>query len=196
MGALLNLDAIKADMGKLLAELGQDRTGQHLRCPFHQPDSTGSLCIWRGDDGVALWRCMAGCGKGTIIDAMAINRKTTSRGAIKALAEELGVPIKHSKLKPPPVINKTRAKSLIERAHGNLIGSPEIQERWMAGKRGIRSLDLMRKHRIGFLDGGQFPEWRSWLIVGWVLPITDAGGILCAVKIHSEIRGERMPKCM
>ena len=197
MSAPLNLDAIKADMSKLLAELGQTRTGQHLRCPFHQPDSTGSLCIWKGDDGAALWKCQAGCGKGTIIDAMMIGRKLGStRAAIKELSEELGMPIKRSKIAPPPVVNKDRMERLIAGAHDKLMQSPEIQDRWMVRKRGIRSLDLMRQHRIGFLDGASFPEFRSWRIVGWTLPITDAGGIVRAVKIHNEIRSERMPKCL
>ena len=193
----MELSALKRDRAMLLAVLGIDSAGQHLKCPFHA-EATGSLAVWQGrEDGVWLWKCHAGCGTGTIIDAaMKQYRCGTPREAFAALERELGVKIGCDEDLQDTIIDLERAEKFIAEAHNLLMNSFRIQETYLIGKRGISNLDVIRKYRVGFVEHAGFAG-KSWSITGWVLPITDAGGSVMAVKLHTEVRPwPDGPKCL
>lgn len=194
----MDLSALKRDRDMLLALTGQKSIGKHLHCPFHE-DRNGSFSIWQGTDGVWLWKCFAGCGTGTVIDAaMRKYGCGTAAEAFRAIERELGVKIGRDEDYQEPRIDRIRAERLIVDAHNFLMGNQDIQERLLLGKRGIADLDLVARYRLGFLIDVQFRGWRS-KVTGWVLPITDAGEQLVGVKFHTEMKRDQrtrnLPKC-
>lgn len=191
----MDIEEVKRDRDMLLASLQQTETGQHLHCPFHGEDKTGSLSIWE-QKGTWFWKCHAGCGSGTIIDAtMKARGLSTPKQAVRALAEDMGEQM-HEPAPPPPVIQTTRAERFVAWAHQQLLDRLDWQEQWVVGARGIVNMDVIRDLRVGFVEGCEIGGW-SWRIgAGWVLPITDACGQLKAVKIHHEKKDRYdLPKC-
>ncbi|HUV08988.1 MAG TPA: hypothetical protein VMX75_14745 [Spirochaetia bacterium] len=197
---MIDLVGVKKRKDLLLAELKQTQDGKSLHCPLHD-DAHGSLWIIQSDSGDWIWRC-EGCGlpergAGTLIDAIQLVRSlSSSKAAIRALAEDLGQPIREP-APPPPVINVDRAEAIVQKAHKNLMESFDLQERMLVARRGITDMDLVESVRLGFLTDQAFQGWSSWRLTCWVLPITDASGKLCAVKLHNEFRAKpEIPKCL
>lgn len=194
----MDLSSLKREAPLLLAVLGQQREGKHLHCPFHE-DRNGSLHVGRGDDGVMLWKCWAGCGSGTIIDAAMRKWGTpTARGAVQALEREMGVRLERDEEYVEPRIDQERAEKLVAFAHKRLMDDFGLQDKYLVGKRGIYNLDEVRRYRLGFIVNTRLPKWHT-PITGWVLPITDADDRLVAVKIHTEmvrnLHTKNVPKC-
>ncbi|MFA7279141.1 MAG: hypothetical protein WC100_03505 [Sterolibacterium sp.] len=181
----MELSELKRDRNLLLAVLKIQREGQHLPCPFHGGGK--AFCVWRGDDGVWLWKCNStGCGWGTVVDAaMKMFNVQTCRDAINALEKELGIKIGRDEDYIEPRIDVDRAEAFIKDAHDYLMNSTEVQEQWLKKKRGIENLETVQKYRLGFVDGAGF-HGKNWRIFGWVLPVTDAAGHLVGVKLHTE----------
>lgn len=193
----MELSQLKRDPALLLAVLGRERVGQHVRCAFHE-DRHGSMSVWQGDDGVWLWKCMAGCGQGTVIDAAMLRyRCATPAEAMRVIERELGIHVGRDEDLQEPRLDLARAERLVADAHALLMRDPELQERMLLGKRGIADLGLVEYLRIGFAIGIHFRGWKSWRPTGWVLPITDGAGKLLAVRIHQEGRRDPdSPKCL
>ncbi len=184
----MDLSSLKRDKGFLLSILGVPETAgktQHAKCPFHS-DKMGSLSLWQDSDGSWLWKCHSGCGTGTIIDATMLKHGTKSCfDAIKHLESSLGVTIAKDEEYQEPLIDLKKAEAFIAEAHKKLCEDFELQEKYMVSRRGINTLDIIKKYRIGFLTDARLFNGRA-RIFGWVLPITDAGGNLRAVKLHTE----------
>lgn len=196
----MDLSALKRDSALLMAVLGRERPGQHIKCPFHA-DERGSMSVWQTADGVWFWKCHSGCGSGTIIDAaMRAYNCSSPAEAVRAIERELGVKIGRDEEYQEPRIDADRAERLVVEAHKFLMGNEDIQERMLRGKRGISDLGLVERFRLGFGIGMRFRGWQSWKLTGWVLPITDARDRLVAVKIHTEMRRDQrtrtIPKCL
>jgi hypothetical protein len=182
----MDLNEIKRSEEMLLSELGLDRMGGGQHCPFHD-DKHGSFSVYQNAGGEVRWKCHAGCGSGSIVDAVKLRRGLPSiSAAIAALGGDLGV-----KVKKPPVethFESDRAENLIANAHRLLLSRPDLQAQWMVQKRGI-SLDVAKKYRIGLLENASFREWPQWVFpMAWTLPITDAEGKLLGVKLHFEVK--------
>ena len=198
---MIDLVTIKGNRDLLLAELGLDKPGQHLRCPFHSPDDAGSLSVFMSRNGAWLWKCHAGCGSGSIVDAVQKSRNLTSIAeAMRALEDDLGIKVDRKEADPAPNLDGFRAKAFVEYAHRYLIDSLEVQEKWMLAKRGIASVEILERYQVGFVEQRTFKGWRqgpdAWKVTGWVLPITDADGRLQGVKLHNEVRFRDMPKSL
>lgn len=192
----MDLSALKRDSALLMAVLGRDKPGPHLRCPYHQ-DAHGSMSVWQDQSGVWFWKCMAGCGSGTVIDAAMRSWHLASPAeAVRRLEGELGVKVGRDEEYQEPRVDQVRAERLLRDAHGLLMSDPGIQEHLLLGRRGI-TIEAAQRYRLGFALGVRFREWRSWRLTGWVIPITGPGGELLAVKIHQEGRREaKSPKCL
>ena len=192
----MDLSDIKRNKELLVGSLGLEkyRPGKLNRCPFHD-DSTPSLSIFK-HDGIWFWKCHAGCGSGTIIDAAMQDSSVTTPGqAIRYIEREMGVKIDRDEEPVEPVIDEERAERLITVAHRTLMDSFSLQEKYMLGKRGIHDLSIIERYRIGFKERLTFDGWGSWWFHGWVLPVTNARGTLIGVKIHSERKNsEKSPK--
>ena len=193
----MDLSELKRDKDLLLAVLGCKGTGQHRKCPWHD-DRHGSLAVWVGEDGVWLWKCHAGCGSGTVIDAaMRVYGVATPFEAVRAIERELGVRVGRDEDYVEPRIDHERAERFVKTAHDNLLGDFDLQEEYLVEKRGLTDLTVVHLFRLGFIVRARFREWHSWQITGWVLPVTDERNRLLAVKIHTEGRRDRkMPKCL
>jgi hypothetical protein len=180
----------KRDLHRLLRELGQEKPGRHLHCPFHE-DRTGSFSIHE-NNGQWYWKCFAGCGEGTIIDALVKTRGLSVPEAFGLLAEESG----EKTLPKPPELDLPRAERLVEFAHRHLLTSFDVQEQYAFGKRGFRDLEFLKRMRVGFISDITMREWPHWRLTGWILPITDEKGALHGVKLHREVRNDKGPKCL
>jgi hypothetical protein len=190
----VDLSAVKRDEGLLLSVLGIPKAGQHCKCPFHD-DQHGSLSVWQHDD-VWFWKCQAGCGKGTIIDAAALKFNATGpAAAIAALEREMGVRIGKDVEPIEPVLNMERADRLVRAAHENLMHNVKIQETYLLQKRNIANLQVVKDYRLGFVEDAAFQGW-GWRLTGWVLPVTSADDRLLAVKMHLEKRIVDGPKAL
>jgi len=191
----MKLSDLKRNKALLLTVLGIDKAGDNLRCPFHE-DKNPSFSV-KEIDGVWRWKCYTGCGSGTIIDAMMKTANLTSAAdAFRVLEKKLGIRIGRDEELQEPLIDKSRAEKLIRDAHDNLMGSFELQEKYLLGKRGISNLDVVKQYRLGFMKGLKFKQWH-WRLNCWVIPVTDATGRLLAVRLHNQgPRPKRMPKCL
>lgn len=193
----MTLSEVKHRSDLLLAVLGRDKPGRHLKCPWHE-EQHGSLSVWQGTDGVWLWKCHAGCGSGTIIDAaMRAYDVKSAADALRAVEQRLGLKIGRDEDYIEPRIDVDRAEHFIKLTHERLLSDFEVQEKYLAGKRGITDLTVVEKYRLGWAERASFRGWHSWRFTGWVIPITDSQGDLRAVRLHSEGRRSRdMPKCL
>jgi hypothetical protein len=188
----MNLSELKGDMGLLQAVLGVQVNAHGMaKCPFHedaQPSFNAKLI-----DDVARWKCFAGCGSGTIIDAaMLAYGVDTPKSALAQIEKRLGITLARDEDYVEPIIDRERAERLIRAAHDKLMSDFGIQESLLMGKRGIRDISVVERYRVGFLYGLTFREWRTWKLNAWVLPITDASGKVRAIRLHCE--GQRPPK--
>ncbi len=90
--------------------------------------------------------------------------------------------------KPEPVLDMERAEDVVRTNHDYLMHNLHLIQKW---ERGI-SQAVIEKYRIGFMEWGkvQFYPWGKKMDIpaAWVLPITDADGILKGVKLHFEER--------
>lgn len=193
----MTLSELKKDRRLFFALMNLKREGNHCPCPFCGDSS--SLRVTQERGGTWLWKCYRDCGSGTIIDAaMTAFHSPNIVDALKAIEDQLGVKIDRDEAYEEPIIDQDRAEAFIASAHSNLMGSLEIQEEWLTGKRGISNLDTVRQYRLGFVDGAKF-KGKSWSLTGWVLPVTRADGHVQAVKIHTEKPpwpGNKAPKCL
>ena len=192
----MNLSDLKSSKAIILTILGVDKVGQHVKCPFHE-EKHGSLSIWMRDE-VWFWKCMAGCGGGTAIDAAMLRwGLSTPAEGLRKIEGELGVKSERDEEIVEPVLNMERAEKFIAAAHDALISDFDIQEKYLLGKRGIHDLGVVKDYRLGFVKNIKFPEWKEWRVTGWAMPITSASGNLKAVRLHMEGRRPRnMPKCL
>ena len=183
----------------LLAELGLPPEtkipAHHIRCPFHD-DRNGSMSIFVGHGGEWLWKCHAGCGSGSILNARMLRRNVDARTARAQISEDLGIRLR----KPSePDLDMNRANTMIEKAieyrermisEGNRVFARYLTNRAI-------SPDVLRKYKVGFLTDIRFRNWSSWVGTGWVMPITDMRGNLVGVKVHYEKREvDGMAKCV
>ncbi len=91
--------------------------------------------------------------------------------------------------KPDPVLDMERAEKVITDAHEYLLHDYDnISKKW---QRGI-SEGVAKKYRLGFLEHEsiQFYPWSKPMSIpaAWVIPVTDAEGVLKGVKLHFEER--------
>lgn len=199
----IDLVEVKRDSRVLFQALGIERPGQHLQCPFHD-DSKGSMSVWQDETGCWRWRCHAGCGAGTIVDAVALSEGVTDREAIGRLTK-VGhcnrKEVQHARrtartiADPLPVPDRDRLMAFQEAAVLNLQQRPDLQQKWLK-KRGIK-LHTAKRYALGFMESCRFPEWPTWTIRNaWCIPIVAPDCTTRAVKLHLESPGERMPKCL
>ena len=191
----MDLSAVKRDLNLLLAVLGRQKPGKQ-RCVFHD-DHDPSMDIFRGRDGVWVWKCHAGCGSGTIIDAvMRLDHAGTPGDALRIIERKLGVRVSRDEDIIEPRIDLARAEEFVDYAHKFLLGSFAAQELLLT-KRGISNLDVVKRYRLGYIEKVCFKKWPGWQHTAWVLPVTGADGRLQAVKIHHQgPRDTKTPKCM
>jgi hypothetical protein len=189
----MKLSDIKQTKEFILHVLGQQKEGQHLKCPFHD-DKNGSMAIWQGN-GVWFWKCHSGCGTGTVIDAAMKRYQCQSPAdAVKFIEKECGISIIRDEEYQEPIIDQARALKFVEFAHKNLINNFDLLDKY-GSKRKI-SIDTIKKYNLGFICQNSFKEWRSWLLTGWMIPVYDDRDRLIAVKIHLEKRQIHQPKCL
>ena len=105
----MNLSELKGDMGLLQAVLGVQVNAHGMaKCPFHedaQPSFNAKLI-----DGVARWKCFAGCGSGTIIDAaMLAYGVDTPKSALAQIEKRLGITLARDEDYVEPIIDRERA---------------------------------------------------------------------------------------
>ncbi len=137
-------------------------------------------------------------------DTYHANNAAQHNGTLNGHVKLLPAPdpeIKFSADRPEPSLDMARAEAYVQEQHEYLLRNPHIPSKW---KRGI-SDEVIRKYRLGFVEFGEmkfYPWSKSGLAIpaAWVLPITDADGVLKGVKLHFEERphyndGE-CPKCM
>lgn len=193
----MELSELKRNREMLLSVLGATKIGKHLPCPFH--GGGDSFSIWQGKDGCWLWKCnSSGCGTGTVLDAaMKVYRVPSVVEACRAMEAQLGIKIIRDEDYHEPQINHEVAEAFVTDAHEYLMSSAELQDKWLNKKRGIYNLDTVKKYRLGFVTPDRFKfgstprvgktskPW-TWNLFGWVLPITNADGMLMAVKLHTE----------
>lgn len=184
----------------------------HAKCPM-----CGDTTLRYGpssNDGVHLWQCMKGCGKGSVVDALVIVDKmpiaqamdecrkrysgkspkktqyqqfheNRAREVRNGQAED---DIRYGNQPEEPVIDEPRANKFIDEHHDYLLQHLGQVQRF---KRGI-SADVIKKYRIGYAEMVSL-KGAPWLppmtIPGaWVIPITNATGKLRGVKLHFEER--------
>lgn len=199
----MELSELKRDRAMFFAFLGISALGKHLPCPFHKGGD--SFSVWQGRDGIWIWKCHSGCGTGTIVDAAMLRYNVRHcAAAVECIEKELGVKIGRDEEYVEPIIDNDRAESLIKAAHDYLMSNFSVQETWLIGKRGISNLATVEKYRLGFLPGVDITFKKKETgrpyplkIFGWVLPITNARGVLQAVKFHTEKEcWPGAPKCL
>lgn len=189
----MKLSDIKQTKEFILHVLGQQKEGQHLKCPFHE-DKNGSMSIWQGN-GAWFWKCHSGCGDGTVIDAAMKRYQCQSPAdAVKFIEKECGISIIRDEEYQEPIIDQARALKFIEFAHKNLISNFDLLDKY-GSKRKI-NLETVKKYNLGFIVKNSFKEWHSWQLTGWVIPVYDDRERLIAVKIHLEKRQIKQPKCL
>lgn len=179
----MKLSDLKQSKEILLQILGIEKDGQ-VKCPFHDDRRASMNVKLRG--GIWSWKCFAGCGSGTCIDAAikVYNLKSAS-DAIKTIEKEMGVIIVKDEEIQEPIIDMVKAEEFINYAHNNLISNFALRE-YYSQKRKIFKMSTILKYRIGFIEKHIFPQWKKWDLTGWVMPITNMRGELVAVKIHQE----------
>ena len=200
----MDLSELKRNRDILLSVLGIKAAGSHLPCPFH--GGGDSFSVVQGKDGCWIFKCNSQqCAQGTVIDAaMRVYNRQTPRDALLAIEKELGIKIFQDCEYIEPIIDQDAANAFVNDAHQNLLESESIQETWMRKKRGIFDMTPIIKYRVGFVTPDKFGfsgKAASWNLFGWVLPITNAAGVLVAVKIHTEKAlfpwaPLRSPKCV
>ena len=189
----MDLKQIKSSLPLLLAELNLDAPGKHRPCPFH--GGSDSLAVYQQND-TAYWKCYAGCGEGTIVDARRIRgRYRSDREAIASLSQELGLKLPSPTI-TEPVLDLARAERFIFHARDTLQDRLDIQQKWMIDKRHI-TLDTCLKFCVGFLPEFklQYYKPKPWTLYNaWVLPLIDATGAWKAVKLHFEQSLDKYPR--
>jgi len=189
----MKLSDIKQSKEILFHLLGIQKEGKH-KCCFHE-DSNPSMVV-RYHSNVWHWKCFSGCGSGTAIDAaMKVYNVSTCAEALRAIEKEMGIIVIRDEEYQEPIINQDKAEQFINYAYRNLISNFALRE-YYSQKRKIFKMSTIINNRIGFVEKHKFPEWRSWEITGWVLPVTNSRGEVKAVKIHQEKRLRTQPKCV
>lgn len=195
----MEISELKRSKEFLSAVLGIE-IKKKCKCPFHE-DGTDSFSTFTRE-GIWFWKCHAGCGSGTIIDAAMLKyRVSTAKEAISRLGDELGQSFQSDVELSEVVLDVPRAEKLITMAHENLLNRFDLQEEFLLGKRGIENLEVVKKYRLGFMENLKLQGKCYTIPRTWVLPITDAAGKLSAVKLHTEGRwqfyaGKAAPKCL
>jgi hypothetical protein len=195
----LELSELKQSREFLAAVLGVE-ISKKCKCPFHD-DGTESFSVFT-KDRIWFWKCHAGCGSGTIIDAaMKKYRVSTAKEAISRLGDELGQSFQPDVELCEVVLDTDRAEKLIAQAHANLLDRYDLQEEYLFGRRGIQNLETAKQYKLGFMENLRLSGKRYTIPKTWVLPITNAEKKLVAVKLHTEGRwqfyaGKAGPKCM
>lgn len=94
-----------------------------------------------------------------------------------------------------PILDMERAEKFIAEHHNYLMDHFDLVTKWGRGL----SKEVCEKYRIGFIEFGsvQFQPWKRKMDIpaAWVLPITDADGVLKAVKVHFEERPAAWQGC-
>lgn len=185
----MKLSALKTSLPTLLGVLGLDSPGQHRKCPFHE-ETRGSLSVYENDMGQWRWKCHAGCGGGTVVDAVMLRDGVDAKWAMKSLGVEGDKPVEKKVVWP--VLDMERAKRLMDASRKpghNEAMAKALEERAI-------SESVARVYGIGYVVGVRFEEWHSWRITGWVIPVYDAKAKLLAIKIHRESPPKGQPKCL
>jgi len=189
----MKLSDIKGSKDLLFHLLGITKEGKN-KCPFHD-DKTPSMAVWL-NNGVWFWKCWAGCGSGTVVDAaMKVYNISSPSEAVRVIERENGITIIRDEEYHEPIIDGPRAESFIKFAHDNFINSFDLRDIYTK-KRKIENLNTIIKYRLGFIEKEAFKEYGSWKLTGWVIPITNCREEIIAVKIHLERRLRTQPKCL
>lgn len=212
----MELSELKRNASYLLAVLGNGtRVAKHQSCPFHNRDRKGdSFSVWQDESGIFVWKCNSqGCGSGTILDAaMKVHGVQSFQDALIALEKQLGIKLVRDEDFAEPILNRDRAEAFVKDAHAHLMNSPDLQSKYMIERRGIFNLEVIERYRVGFvtpddakhnaLYGQGFRiKGKNWSPFGWILPVTNAAGVLVAVKLHTERplfawAPSKSPKCV
>jgi len=166
----VSYEALKEELGNQ-AEVHREGTlHEYLSswCPFHEDDLTPSLLVYPIDreapgehDG--YWRCLAGCGSGSIVSVI---RKIRLGGEVRT---RKGLPsgLKYDKPYLPEDLDALAVKA--DTAHAILRKFSDLG--WYLEQRGLR--DRIEPCELGYLDG-----WIS-------IPVYDSVGDLETVVLRS-----------
>lgn len=183
----------KADLELLGSILGiEARTGKH-RCPFH--DDIGPSLSIRQKDGVYRWKCFAGCGGGTVIDALAKRDSIpTEEACIRLGGNPNAIPrryrrIAHCELKsgveqPPPIPRALRLDSAMNAIREQVAALPKDMLVALR-QRGILST-ICERFNVSFFLSIKFGEKNDYF-ASWLIPVPDETGNFKAIKIHREV---------
>jgi hypothetical protein len=200
------LAAIKSDWALFQSTTGIERPGEHHHCPFH-PDRNGSLSVRQGLDGTIRWRCFAGCGQGTVIDALALRSNCAPAEVIRNLVGRYEAPniqpVRHGEPQlsgftnpPPPEPDRKRVAELLEKAIEYAVSGHPVAARY-AQRRGLDLGFVADEFGVGFIPELRFAGWGGRVIQNaWVIPISGPDGRPVAVKLHREDPPAQSPKCL
>jgi len=174
----MDKDAIKNDLTLMLqmaeragAKFRKAGKGFASHCPIHGGDNPTAFKVWRGEDGVALYRCWtrSECGRGDIYKLV----MTLNHCDFKTAHEILGgdeskmTPARHETpiqlpTNPPPDVWQARARQLIERAESALWDERGREALAWLHARGLND-ETIRAARLGYIPKNANPmKAESW----------------------------------
>lgn len=184
-----SLDNLKRDPSALPDMFGLQRVGLQ-RCPLHD-DRNASFSIKQAKSGVWYWRCFAGCGGGTIVDALVKLSNVTISQAIQLLIggtytrskapRRIEAPMSEPDL---PVPDAKLVFDLFSVGFANILEGAAADR--LAG-RGIFDFSWFERHAIlGWVDSLSVPCSRYPLLNSWLFLVTDERWNYLGIKVHRE----------
>lgn len=189
-----SLAEAKGDLGLLCTILGVEvRSGKH-RCRFHD-DQGPSLSI-RQKNGAWRWKCFAGCGGGTVVDALAKRDSISTDDACRRLGgNPNSIPRRYRRIaqsnlnsvveQSPPIPRALRLDSAMNAIRQQVHDLPEDML-FALRQRGILST-VAERFNVGFFLSIKFDE-KSNYFASWLIPVANEVGETKAIKVHREVR--------
>ncbi len=187
------VDEAKRNFELFTLELGIEFRGMNRNypCPFHEGgNSTPSMTIFVGrESGEYVWNCRAGCGTGTVIEAMA-RRRGVPRSTIVAELMRGSLRPAPSRVTPKvfkevkiPVVDHDEVDTFVRLANENFLSNYEaINKTW---GRGITP-SVAQEFNLGFMCEHTFRIHRYPVLNFWSMPIPGPDGLVVAVRTHKE----------
>jgi putative DNA primase/helicase len=162
-------------------------------CPFHQ-EKTPSFKVYRGDDGVWLFKCFGCQANGNVFQFVERFDKISFTEAVQNVLEQGGT------IDPAAVDVQPRKKPDVTFPASHFVAAQRALEESTAGQkwladRGI-TMETARRFHLGFMQdaspicGPAKATWNHpWRDKGWILfpTLTDDDTVVCAIKLRSLV---------